>query len=278
MSIKVNSGFGPKFNAWNDIDWGYARVNVRKIQYRIYEASRSGNTKRLYWLQNKLVNSKLAKLLAVQSVTTLNKGRNTAGIDNKVVTTPEDKLSLAVNLSLNGKSQPIRRVWIDKPGKTEKRPLGILTIEDRSRQALVKLALEPEWEAKFESGSYGFRPGRSCHDAMEKIFLSLHHGTPKYVYDADIRKCFDRIDHDALLEKLNTFPIMKKQIRAWLKAGVMEDYANTSKPGEITETKEGTPQGGIVSPLLANIALHGLENHLKDFVCKIPGLPHPGAN
>lgn len=278
MSIKSISERSSEFNAWNDTDWGIARNRVRKMQYRIYEARKADNTARLHWLQNKLIDSIYAKLLAVQLVTTLNKGKNTAGVDKKVIHTPEAKFHLAKNLQLNGRSLPIRRVWIDKPGKTEKRPLGIPTIEDRARQALAKLALEPEWEAVFEAGSYGFRPGRSCHDAIEKIFLALHHGVPKFVYDADIRKCFDQIDHDALLEKLGTFPLMRRQIRAWLKAGVMEGYANTPKTGEITETNEGTPQGGIVSPLLANIALHGLELHLKECIGKIPGLPHPGAN
>lgn len=278
MSINTISERSSEFNAWNDVDWGIARNRVRKMQYRIYEARKAGKIAQLHWLQNKLINSIYAKLLAVQLVTTLNKGRNTAGVDKKVIRSPQDKLLLSKNLQLNGRSLPIRRVWIDKPGKTEKRPLGIPTIEDRAKQALAKLALEPEWEAVFEAGSYGFRPGRSCHDAIEKIFISLRHGVPKYVYDADIRKCFDQIDHDALLEKLGTFPAMRRQIRAWLKAGVMEGYANTPKTGEITETNEGTPQGGIVSPLLANIALHGLELHLKECVGKIPGLPQPGAN
>ena len=303
MSINKTS-----FNTWNDVDWGIAQVRVRKIQYRIYEASRAGQTGRMYWLQNKLTNSIYAKLLAVQLVITLNKGKNTAEVDKKVVSTKkkDSNFCLAENLSLNGKSQPIRRVWIDKPGKSEKRPLGIPTLEDRARQALAKLALEPEWEARFEAGSYGSRPGRSCHDAMERIFLALHHRIPKWVYAADIRQCFDRIDDDALLEKINTFPAMEKQIRAWLKAGIMEGYANTPTPdpkgvgdipqplwgrgkkgrvrvkrvssGEITETTEGTLQGEMISPLLANIALHGLENHLKEFASEIPGLVHLGSN
>lgn len=279
MSITSN-GHSPEnqFNTWNDIDWGKTHSTVRKIQYRIYAASKAGNTSRLYWLQNKLIAGLPAKLLAVQKVTTLNKGRKSSGVDKKIISKPEEKLRLAKSLCINGSSTPIRRVWIDKPGKTEKRPLGIPTIEDRARQELAKLALEPEWEARFEASSYGFRPGRSSHDAIEKIFLALHHRVHKYVYDADIRKCFDKIDHNSLLKKLNTFPLMEKQVRAWLKAGVMEGYSNTPKMADVLESREGTPQGGIISPLLANIALHGLENHLKDFVAKIPGLPNPGSN
>ena len=126
---------------------------------------------------------------------------------------------------------------------------------DRALQALVKLALEPEWEAKFEPNSYGFRPGRSCHDAVEAIFGSINN-KPKYVLDADIAKCFDRIDHEALLNKLNTSPTIRLQIRSWLKAGVMDGK-------QLFPTSEGTPQGGVISPLLANIALHGMEERIR---------------
>ena len=263
---------------WNEVDWGKTQETVRKVQYRIYKAARLGNKKRVHWLQKWLINNTAAKLLAVRTVTTLNKGRRSVGIDKVKVTTPQAKLHLALNLSLDGQAKPIRRVWIPKPGKTELRPLGIPVIEDRAKQALAKLALEPEWEAVFERNSYGFRPGRSEFDAIEAIFLNLHSNTPKWVYDADIRKCFDTIDHGALLDKLDTFPPMRKQISAWLKAGVMEGYANTKDMTEVSDTEAGTPQGGIISPLLANIALHGLENHLLDFVGKLSMKPHPGAN
>ena len=255
--------------AWKDVDWVKLRSTILKLQYRIYEASRLGNTKRLYWLQSHLIKLFDSKLYAVYLVTTGNKGRDTkicAGVDKKVYTSSASKLQLAKNLQLDGKSLPIR----EKPGKLEKRPLGIPTIEDRAKQALAKLCLLPEWEAKFEPSSYGFRPGRSCHDAIERIFSALHHPIPKEVYDADIRKSFDRSFHEKLLTKLKTFPAMEKQIRAWLKAGVMEGYANTVKEDGIVSSFEGTPQGGIISPLLANIALNGLESHLKNFVTKIP--------
>jgi RNA-directed DNA polymerase len=116
-----------------------------------------------------------------------------------------------------GKSKPTRRVWIPKPNSTEKRPLGIPTVHDRALQALAKLALEPEWEAKFEPNSYGFRPGRGCHDAIEQIFLELKNA-PKYILDADIAKCFDKINHDALLRKVNTYPTMQRQIKAWIQS------------------------------------------------------------
>jgi RNA-directed DNA polymerase len=124
-------------------------------------------------------------------------------------------------------------------------------MSDRAGQALAKLALEPEWEAKFEPNSYGFRPGRSCHDAIEAIFASIKQ-QDKYVLDADIEKCFDRICHQALVAKLHTFPSLSRTIRAWLKAGVMDGE-------ELFPTETGAPQGGVLSPLLMNVALHGLE-------------------
>ncbi len=123
------------------------------------------------------------------------------------------------------------------------------------------MALEPEWEAKFEPNSYGFRPGRSCHDAIGAIFTAISQ-KPKYVLDADIAKCFDKINHERLLQKINTYPTLRKQIRAWLKAGVMDGK-------ELFPTSEGTPQGGVISPLLANIALHGMEYRIKEVAKEI---------
>jgi RNA-directed DNA polymerase len=130
-------------------------------------------------------------------------------------------------------------------------------MKERAKQALLKLALEPEWEARFEPNSYGFRPGRSCHDAIEAIWFGINKKA-KYVLDADIAKCFDRIDHNALLRKLNNTPTVARQIRAWLKSGVLDK-------GDWFPTDEGTPQGGVLSPLLANIALHGMEEAIKQF-------------
>ena len=191
-----------------------------------------------------------AKLLAVRKVTTETKGSH------------ENNMKLAYQIKLDGKTRPIRRTYIPKPGKSEMRPLGIPTIEDRAKQMLAKLALEPEWEAIFEPNSYGFRPGRSCHDAIATLFLSLR-GKSRYVLDADIQKCFDRIDHEKLLTKLSTFDTMESQIKAWLKADIMVGYLN--RPDEVFQCMEGTPQGGVISPLLSNIALHGLGDDIKEW-------------
>ena len=142
-----------------------------------------------------------AKALATRRVTQDNQGKKTAGVDGVKALSPHERLELVEELNLGSKPKPTRRVWIDKPGRDEKRPLGIPTMYDRALQALVKPALEPEWEAKFEPNSYGFRPGRSCHDAITAIFNAIRY-KPKFVLDADIAKCFDKINHQALLKKL----------------------------------------------------------------------------
>ena len=247
---------------WNQVNWRKLEHKVYKLQKRIFQASQRGDVKALRRLQKTLMKSWSAKVLAVRRVTQDNTGKKTAGVDGVKSLSPAARLKLVNNLKLGSKVSPTRRVWIPKPGTEEKRPLGIPTMEDRALQALVKLALEPEWEARFEPNSYGFRPGRSCQDAVEAIFSSINK-KPKYVLDADITKCFDRIDHEALLNKLNTFPTIRRQIRAWLKAGVMDDM-------QLFPTSEGTPQGGVISPLLANIALHGMEERIKQFAETLP--------
>jgi RNA-directed DNA polymerase len=244
---------------WNTLDWRKLEQNVFKLQKRIYRAACRDDVKAVHRLQRLLIKSKAAAFLAVRKVTQINKGKKTAGIDGLTSLTSKKRLKLAQEIMRNPlppRSKPVRRVWIPKPGTKEKRPLGIPVMADRARQALAKMVLEPEWEAKFEPNSYGFRPGRSCHDAIQAIFIAIQQAQ-KYVLDADIAKCFDRINHDALLKKLGTFPTLRRAIRAWLKAGIMDD-------GELFPVTEGTPQGGVISPLLANIALHGLETTIRD--------------
>lgn len=248
--------------AWKEVDWKLIHKRLSRQQKRVYKASMEGNRAKVHALQRRIIGSLDAKLIAVRRVTTENKGRNTAGVDRQRAISNEMKMKLVYKLNLDGKASPIRRTYIPKPGKNEYRPLGIPTIEDRAKQMLAKIALEPEWEAVFEPNSYGFRPGRSCHDAIASLFLSLR-GKSRFVLDADIQKCFDRIDHDKLLHKLATFGQMENQIKAWLKADIMVGYLN--RPDEVFQSLEGTPQGGIISPLLSNIALHGLENHIKEW-------------
>ncbi|WP_276733795.1 group II intron reverse transcriptase/maturase [Bacillus sp. (in: firmicutes)] len=240
---------------WNTCPWRKLERKVFKLQKRIFRASGRGDVKAVRRLQKTLMKSRSARCLAVRKVTQDNQGKKTAGIDGKKSLSPKQRLELASILKISSKAQPTRRVWIPKPGKKEKRPLGIPTIYDRALQTLVKLALEPEWEANFEPNSYGFRPGRSCHDAIAAIFSAICK-KPKYVLDTDIAKCFDRINHQALLDKINTYPTLRRQIKAWLKSGVIDNNL-------FVKTTEGTPQGGTISPLLANIALHGMEERIR---------------
>ena len=184
-----------------------------------------------------------------------NQGRKTAGVDGKKALHPNQRLKLVNELRLKGyRAKALLRVWIPKPRRNEKRPLGIPTMKDRAMQALVKSALEPYWEAQFEGTSYGFRPGRSAHDAIERIHTAITKKA-KYVLDADIAKCFDKINHDHLLSKVDCPHNTKRIIKQWLKCGVLDK-------GIFEETKSGTPQGGVISPLLANIALHGMIEYI----------------
>lgn len=253
---------------WKDVEWASVNSTVFKWQRAIYSASRAGDTKTVRKYQHRIFGSMDAKLLAVRRVTQDNRGKTTAGVDKVKTIPPEKRLALAASLTIPGPSSPLRRVWIPKPGKPEKRPLGIPTIKDRCLQALFKLALEPEWEAKFEGDSYGFRPGRNCHDAVTAI-RSFIQKRPKYVLDADIAKCFDRINHTYLLDKIGMKGKYRRQLKSWLKSGVLDE--NVFQPTDL-----GTPQGGVISPLLANIALHGMEQFCRDLIKDIPALGSTG--
>jgi RNA-directed DNA polymerase len=236
---------------WKDLPWKAIERRVFKLQKRIYRASSRGEVKVVHSLQRLLLKCWSAKCLATRRVTQDNQGKKTAGIDGIKALNPQERLALVTRLNLKLKAQPVRRVWIPKPDSQDKRGLGIPVMQDRALQAAAKLALEPEWEAQFEANSYGFRPGRSCHDALSAIRSSIKF-KPKFVLDVDIAKCFDRIDHRALLSKLNTFPALRQLIDSWLKAGIMDGET-------LFPSLQGTPQGGVCSPVLANVALHGLE-------------------
>jgi RNA-directed DNA polymerase len=231
--------------------------------HRIYRAAIGGNHVLAKGLQRILLKSYYAKLLAVRQVTQLNRGKKTAGVDGIKSLTPKERMELVRNLKLTNKARAVRRVWIPKPRKDEKRPLGIPTVEDRGRQALVKMALEPYWEAKFEGTSYGFRPARSTHDAVARIYTVINQ-TQCYVLDADISKCFDKIDHAYLLKKLQCSSSVRNQVKAWLEAGIMDK-------GAFDKPVAGTPQGGVISPLLANIALDGMIRDLEKQFPKVKG-------
>jgi RNA-directed DNA polymerase len=240
---------------WSKVPWKKLEQHCFRIQKRIYRASQRGNQRAVQKLQKLLMKSEAARLLAVRRVTQENQGKKTAGVDGVKSVKPKERFLMAQQLHpkhwKRRKSPPVRRVWIPKPGKDEKRPLGIPTMYERARQCLAKCALEPEWESKFEANSYGFRPARSAHDAIDAIFNGIRYKA-KFVLDADLKACFDNINQEALLEKLYTYTVMKHAVKGWLKAGVLEN-------GVFAPTEAGTPQGGTISPLLANIALQGME-------------------
>jgi len=241
---------------WNAINWQEVHRIVKNLRYRIFKATEERNWKKVRSLQKLMLRSKANVLLSVRRATQENAGKFTAGVDKVVVKTSEARGKLVSELLKDSswKVKPARRIYIPK-SNGKKRPLGIPSIKDRCFQAVVKNALEPEWEALFERSSYGFRPGRSCHDAMSKIFTSAHRAcTKKWVIDADIKGAFDNIDHEYLLKSINNFPA-RGIIKEWLNAGYMDG-------GVFNETETGTPQGSVISPLLANIALHGMESML----------------
>jgi RNA-directed DNA polymerase len=243
---------------WRTLPWKTIQRNVFRLQRRIYQAARRNDVKQVHNLQRLLLCSGSARCLAVRRVTQDNRGKNTPGIDGIARLTPRQRLRMVEQLRHLDTHSPaaLRRAYIPKPGKTEQRPLSIPTLLDRAIQTLVKLALEPEWEARFEPNSYGFRPGRSAHDAIEAIFNFIRL-KPKFVLDADIAKCFDRISHTALEAKLHTIRPIARLVHAWLKAGILDH-------GEMLFPEAGTPQGSPLSPLLANIALHGFETAIRE--------------
>ena len=244
------------YSTWDSVPWEKAETHVSKLQTRIARATKEGRVEDARKAQRQLVASFDAKLLAVRTVTT-NKGRNTPGVDGVLWKTPQDKLAAARALTPKGyRAGPLRRVRIPKKGKRgETRPLGIPTMRDRAMQALYALSLDPVAETKADAHSFGFRRGRSAQDASQRLFNVLGRKTSaRYVLEGDIKGCFDHISHDWLM---NHVPMDKRVLAQFLKAGFMEQ-------GEWHETDEGAPQGGIISPILANMALDGMEGMLNE--------------
>ena len=239
---------------WNLMDWDKQKLTVSRIQARIVKASRKGLKENVRSLQRLLANSLASKLLAIKRVIS-NRGKRTPGVDNVLIDTPEKRWETLQKLNLSGyKATPLKRIYIPKKNG-KKRPLGIPIMHDRMEQALDLAGLDPISETTADTHSYGFRKSRSAWDAIGAVYNALRlTGSAKWILEADIKGCFDYINHNWLIKNVH---MNKKKLEQWLKCGYLEKHM-------YNPTNEGTPQGGIISPTLANIALDGIQKLLKD--------------
>lgn len=260
MKDRTEYGIGAegKTFEWDSIPWDFIENSIRKLRQRIFRATREQKWNKVRSLMKLMLRSFFNLLVSVRRVTQKNKGKKTAGVDRELALTPKARVALVRSMGKYTlwKAKPTRRIYIPKPGKPgQRRPLSIPTIRIRVAQSMVKNALEPSWEARFETNSYGFRPGRSIHDAISHCWIAFNGNKQRpWILDADLKSAFDQISHEHVLKVIGQVP-GRELIKQWLTAGYVESemfYA----------TESGVPQGGVISPLILNVALHGLQQHL----------------
>jgi len=257
MNVNLDSSNNVRVSGqldWDSIDWNLTEKSVRRLQARIVKAQQQGKFGKVKSLSRILTHSFYGKALAVKRVTQ-NKGKRTCGVDGTTWRTSRQKAKAVMELDPQRyKAKPLRRIYIPK-SNGQKRPLGIPTMKDRAMQALYLSALEPIAETTADNASYGFRRSRSTADAIEHCHIVLSREyAPQWILEGDIKGCFDNINHEWLLEHI---PVEKRILRQWLKAGYVEGT-------NLFNTDEGTPQGGIISPVMANMALDGLERLINE--------------
>ncbi|NGY76014.1 group II intron reverse transcriptase/maturase (plasmid) [Bacillus megaterium] len=264
MNTSLRASAHVSHKGWYSIDWNTIQKYVTKLRQRIYRAEQQNQQRRVRKLQRLLLRSKANLLLSIRRVTQQNTGKRTPGVDGYTVLKPNERIILYQQLLrynvFQHRPKPAKRTFIAKKnGKL--RPLGIPTIRDRVYQNVVKNALEPQWEVRLEATSYGFRPKRSTHDAISNLFNKLNtNSKKKWVFEGDFLGCFDHLNHNWIVEQTSSFS-GNTIIKRWLKMGYIEQDM-------LHKTTEGTPQGSIVSPLLANIALCGMEEEIGIFYRK----------